>query len=128
MSVEESGLRQRIAAAGIELVSVVETGSQWRGPLVGHVSAYTVTLRRDDGRVLTELITSGATPYEPDVFAVMESFQTWASLLVGEGVGDEESMEQAERLRVFVEGPATWEDWMYRTDVNPDRQDMYDQD
>lgn len=123
----ESGLRQRIAAAGIRVHEVVMNGSEYRGEMVGHVPSYAVTLVRDDDRTLTETISTGQDPYEPDTFDVMDTLLCGASLVVNEGIGvTPESEAQVKRFHRFVEGPDRWEAWLHATDRDPGRQDDYD--
>lgn len=122
----ESGLRQRLAAIGARLVSLDMTGSEDRGELVGYVPVYTVVLGRDDERTLTETISTGQAPYEPDTFDVFDTLLCNASLFVTEGMGGAETGAEVDRLRAFLVGPACWKDWVYYTDRDPGRQDDYD--
>jgi hypothetical protein len=122
----ESGLRQRLAAIGARVVSVDMTGSEDRGALVGYVPVYTIVLGRDDDRTLTETISTGQAPYEPDDFDVFDTLLCNASLYVTEGMGGAEAGDQVDRLRRFLEGPDCWKDWVYYTDRDPGRQDDYD--
>lgn len=122
-----TGLRHRVDAAAIRIHSVTMTGSEDRGPYVGEVPVYTVTLARDDDRTLTETIATGQAPWEPTPFDVCDTFLCGASLRE-EGIGDtDEGRAQGERFRAFVEGPDCWDDWLYWTDRDPSRQHEYDE-
>jgi len=123
-----TGLRQRISAAGIRLVSVEETGGKWCGSQVGYVPQYTVTLARDDDRTLAETISTGIEGWQPTAFEVVDTWLCQATLMIVEGIGvTPEGEALAERFRNFVEGPACWDDWLYYTDRDPGRQEDYDE-
>lgn len=123
-----TGLRQRIAAAGITVASSVMSGSQWRGDLVGSVPSYTVVLNRDDGRTMSVDMATGMVPYEPTPFDVLDTLLVCTSLVLDEGIGGTaQAKTEIENTRRFLEGPDTWEAWRYLTDRDPGRQADYDE-
>lgn len=122
----DSGLRQRLAAIGPQVTEQRMTGSADRGPLVGHVPEYTITLARADGRTMTFPLSTGQAPYEATPFDLVDGFLCNASLHVDEGMGGKEAADEMDRVRLFLEGPDCWEDWLRHTDRDPGRQDDYD--
>ena len=123
----DSGLRHRLAAIGARVAEQPMTGSADRGPLVGHVPEYTITLSRADGRTLTFPLSTGQAPYEPTAFDLVDTLLCNAGLHVDEGMGGKAAADEMDSVRRFLEGPDCWEDWLRHTDRDPGRQDDYDE-